>query len=176
MTFLALTGCASENPPPANVQTLPSARDIYSRPESVDRGRLEYDANGKSFPVLMTQPDGYPTQAQANYAFQRSKWVSFQLGDNAQNLDAASVRIFSCRPGGLDGETGRVKIYGGPVVVCATDLLSADAQVLARVPLNFYFYKHVWRVNDPEPSYRPVPWTSKEESPSHSSGWFGNRY
>lgn len=151
----------------------------YLKPAAVDRGRQEYGPDYERFPPIMTRRTGYPTQEQAEAALRLSRWSSAPVGElitkqgikpisvSAEVSDARAdrVRLFACRPGGLDGITGRVRQYRGPVVVCASDLIAADGRVLARIPLNFYYWRQAWRVHDPVPSYRPVPSAAEEPSP-----------
>ena len=158
----------------------------YLEPVAVDRGRQEYGPAYERFPPVMTRRSGYPTQEQADAALRLSRWAtapvrtlitkeggkSISVPVNVPDELADGVRLFACRPGGLDGITGRVRHYRGPVVVCASDLLAADGRVLARVPLNFYYWQSAWRIQDPRPSYKPVPWAAEEPSPpSNSWSW-----
>ncbi len=187
-----LAGCAghaydtsrSAGPGPVPVS------DAYWTPQAVSRSRQEYAPDYGRFPPVMTQRTGYPTGSQANDALRRSQWgavpvrtlvtkegiKTISVPAEAPDGFAAGVRVFACRPGALNGITGRVQSYRGPVVVCASDLLSADGRVLARVPLNFYYWRKAWRVQDPRPSYKPTPWAVYEPSPPKSKGWFGDRY
>ncbi|MER8950508.1 hypothetical protein [Mesorhizobium sp. M0809] len=187
-----LAGCAGRVPDAAHSAPRGhvSATDAYWKPDRVSRSRQEYAPDWGRFPPLITQRTGYPTEAQANNALRRSHWSSvpvrtliteegiktISVPAEAPDTIAAGVRVFACRPGALNGYTGRVQYYDGPVVACASDLLSADGRVLARVPLNFYYWQQAWRVQDPRPSYKSVPWAYQEPSPPKSKGWFGNRY
>ena len=164
----------------------------YLRPASVDRGRQEYHRNYERFPPIMTRRTGYPTQEQAVVALRLSRWGTVPVRtlitkEGVKTISvpvdvpdglAHRVSLFACRPGGLDGITGRVQQFNGPVVVCASDLLAADGRIMARVPLNFYYWQHAWRVQDPRPSYKPVPWAAEEPSPPKSRwDWlWGDRY
>lgn len=173
-----LVGCTTTDGPTAVVAPRLVTR-AYLEPVAVDRGRQEYGPNYERFPPIMTKRTGYPTQEQAEAALRLSRWTSAPIRDfitkvgikpisvSAELTDARAdrVRLFACRPGGLDGITGRVRQYRGPVVVCASDLIASDGRVLARVPLNFYYWRQAWRVHDPVPSYRPVPWAAEEPSP-----------
>jgi hypothetical protein len=179
----ALASCASQPVNDAPV-SLP-ATSAYLAPEQVNRGGQEYGSGYERFPPVMTARTGYPTQNQANAALRLSRWGTVPIrtlvakeGVETIALPAAlpdalahRVRLFACRPGALDGVTGRVRTYRGPVVVCASDLLAADGAVLTRVPLNFYYWQDAWRLQDPRPGYKPVPWVENEPSPSKSSGW-----
>ncbi|MCA3584713.1 MAG: hypothetical protein IOD03_13605, partial [Methylocystis sp.] len=70
---------------------------------------------------------------------------------------AAGVRLFACHPGALDGQTGRMVRYRGPVVLCATEFLDEAVQRLWRAPINFYFHQNAWRKHDPDPPRAPAP-------------------
>lgn len=185
-----LAGCAGRVPDASHSAGPVSVTDSYWKPDRVSRSQQEYAPDLGRFPPVITQRTGYPTEAQANSALRRSHWNSVPvrtlvtkegiktISVPAEALDtiAAGVRVFACRPGALNGYTGRVQHYDGPVVACASDLLSGDGRVLARVPLNFYYWQKAWRVQDPRPSYTSVPWAYQEPSPPKSKGWFGNRY
>lgn len=180
---VTLAGCASQ--PAHDAQISSPATSAYLAPEQVDRGRQEYGSGYERFPPVMTARTGYPTRNQANTALRLSRWGTVPIrtlvtkeGIKTIAIPAAlpdtvvhRVRLFACRPGALDGVTGRVRTYRGPVVVCASDLFGADGAVLARVPLNFYYWQNAWRVQDPRPGYKPVPWVENEPSPPRSSGW-----
>ncbi|UVK48567.1 hypothetical protein BPNPMPFG_007852 (plasmid) [Mesorhizobium sp. AR07] len=163
--------------------------DPYWKPGWVSRSRQEYAPDWGRFPPIVTRRTGYPTEAQANNALRRSRWSTVPVRSltkegiktvsvpaEAPDMIAAGVRVFACRPGALNGYSGRVQYYNGPVVACACDLLSDDGRVLARVPLNFYYWRKAWHVQDPRPSYKSVPWTYQEPSPPKSKGLFGDRY
>ncbi|PZR88495.1 MAG: hypothetical protein DI537_23640 [Stutzerimonas stutzeri] len=180
---VTLAGCASQ--PVTDAQISSPATSVYLAPEQVDRGGQEYGSGYERFPTVMTARTGYPTQNQANTALRLSRWATVPIRalvtkEVIKTIDAPAalpdtvadrVRLFACRPGALDGVTGRVRTYRGPVVVCASDLIGADGAVLARVPLNFYYWQGAWRVQDPRPGYKPVPWVENEPSPPRSSGW-----
>ena len=51
------------------------------------------------------------------------------------SVDAASVRIFACQPGALDGYNGSVTRYRGSVVICSTEFLDGRGQVVRRMPI-----------------------------------------
>jgi hypothetical protein len=180
---VTLAGCASQQVNDTQVSS--PVTSAYLAPEQVDRGGQEYGSGYERFPPVMTARTGYPTQNQANAALRLSRWGTVPIqtivtkeGVKTIDLPAAlpdtvahRVRLFACRPGALDGVTGRVRTYRGPVVVCASDLIGADGAVLARVPLNFYYWQGAWRVQDPRPGYKQVPLVENEPSPPRSSGW-----
>ena len=153
---------------------IPAPRsDTLYAPGEVASGRLQYAGDGQAFAPVMTRRHPYPTEIQASFAFERSRWIgAFQLADAA----GISIRIFACRPGALNGATGRTIASREAVAVCATDILDETGQVLSRLPLNFYYEGHAWRVHDPDPSYAPSRWSNREPSPRRSAGWFGDRY
>ena len=180
---VTFAGCASQQVNDPQVSS--PATSAYLAPEQVDRGGQEYGSGYERFPPVMTARTGYPTQNQANAALRLSRWGTVPIRTlvtkegvrtiavSADLPDALAhrVRLFACRPGALDGVTGRVQTYRGPVVVCASDLIGADGAILARVPLNFYYWQGAWRVQEPRPGYKPVPWVENEPSPPKSSGW-----
>lgn len=180
---VTFAGCASQQVNDTQVSS--PATSAYLAPEQVDRGGQEYGSGYERFPPIMTARTGYPTQNQATAALRLSRWRTVSIRtlvtkEGIKTIDvpaalpdtvADRVRLFACRPGALDGVTGRVRTYRGPVVVCASDLIGADGAVLARVPLNFYYWQGAWRVQDPRPGYKPVPWVENEPSPPRSSGW-----
>ena len=148
-------------------------RDVLYAPSEVTSGRLQYAGDGQPFAPVMTRRHPYPTEIQAVFAFERSRWAEvFQRTDGA----GISIRIFACRPGALNGATGRTIASREAEAVCATDVLDGSGQVLSRVPLNFYYEGHVWRVHNPEPSYAPPRWSNGYPSPHRSAGWFGDHY
>ncbi len=172
-----LAGCTStHDAAPATPRVVTRA---YLEPVAVHRGRQEYGPGHERFPPIMTKRTGFPAQEQADAALRLSRWrevparslitkegvTPISVPAGLPEMRADSVRLFACRPGGLDGLTGRVRQYRGPVVVCASDLIAADGRVLARVPLNFYYWQHASCVQDPVPGYRPVPWAVEEPSP-----------
>lgn len=182
---LAVTLASCTPQPVSDAQISPPATSAYLTPGQVDRGGQEYGFGYERFPPIMTARTGYPTENQANAALRRSRWGAVLLRTlitkegvrtiavPADMPDALAyrVRLFACRPGALDGVTGRVRTYRGAVVVCASDLIGVDGAVLARVPLNFYYWQNAWRVQDPRPGYKPAPWSENEPSPPKSSGW-----
>lgn len=150
----------------------PPASDRLYAPNEVTNGKLQYARDGQPFAPVMTRRHPYPSQAQANFALERSRWNEvFQRGH-----PDVSIRIFACRPGALNGATGRTIASGEAAAVCATDILDGAGQTMGRVPLNFYYADHAWRVHDPDPSYAPPAWSNREPSPPRRTSWFGDRY
>ena len=186
-----LAGCAQTPPIIATLPPSPPRTDRLVTPDSADMAHLHYTSHYETFPPVMTERRAYPTQDEASTAFERSRWSRVQFpttkggapyvitASTADDTDySTSIRLFACKPGALDGITGRVISYRGPVVVCASDLLDAAGGVLAREPLNFYYYRRAWHVQDPEPSYTPARWRNHESSPPNSPWWnpWSDRY
>ena len=184
----ALSGCAAD--PEVHQQTnyisAPPQTDPLYRPQRVIPGRLEYAPDRSTFAPVLTQRFTYPTQPQANYAFQRSQWstVAFQRPTKSAPTDsrivygtsqiATSVALFACKPGAIDSQTGRYVSYRGPVVVCATDFLDEGA-VLYRAPVNFYNRNHAWHMIEQYPPTVPVPWLNPEPSIPRNWNPFGDK-
>ena len=185
---ILLAGCAVSPDalaPLATVSVTP-ARDVLYTPEQVRSGRLEYAPDRSTFAPVLTERSAYPTQPQAQYAFLRSQRPTVRFSNGANDPlqpaalaglsgHAASVKLFACKPGAIDGQTGRLVRYSGPVVVCATDFLDGDGTRLRRAPINFYFDRNVWRMHTPDPPTAPAPWHHPEPSPSRSWNPFGDR-
>lgn len=183
-----IAGCAV--PPDASTSLVTPivtpAHDALYTPEQVRSGRLAYAPDRSTFAPVLTERVAYPTQPQAQDAFLRSQWpeVRFPKAGKGPDLTvvvtgptypAASVRLFACRPGALDGQTGRMVRYRGPVVVCATEFLDEAGTRLWRGPINFYYHQKMWRMQDPAPPTAPVPWLDREPSPARSWYPFGDR-
>lgn len=184
-----LAGCAVQPDAPESLTTpiAASTRDVLYTPDQVRAGRLEYAPDRSTFAPVMTERVAYPTQPQAQNAFLRSQWPAVRFSRIAKgpvqpvafaepSYPATSVRLFACRPGALDGQTGRMVRYRGPVVLCATEFLDGAGQRLWRAPINFYFHGQAWRMHDPDPPTAPVPWLNPEPSPPRSWNPFGDRY
>ena len=172
-----LAGCAVQ-PEPLPLAAAPvtaPARDALYAPAEARAGRLAYAPDRSTFAPVLTERVPYPTQAQAQNAFLRSPWTAVRFASAAEPGHAASVRLFACRPGALDGQTGRMARYSGPVVLCATEFLDEAGQALWRAPINFYFHRHAWRMHDPHPPRVPAPWLYPEPSPARSWNPFGER-
>jgi len=189
---LLVQSCATPPPPaPEPAPPILPARDAYLKPDRVDDGKLQYTDDYATFAPFMARRTGYPTQQQAQYAFQRSQWhgmpfktVRTRYGakvlENVSyqpDFPTTAIRLFACSPGALDGITGRIVKSSHPLVHCATDLLGPNHERLARVPLNFYYTDKQWRLQDPNPSYRAPEWRNREPSPRTSQGrlWFQDR-
>jgi hypothetical protein len=161
-------------------------RDALYTPEHVRSGRLEYAPDRSTFAPVLTERVAYPTQPQAQNAFLRSQWTAVRFSGvtkgpvqpitfDGPSHPTASVRLFACRPGALDGQTGRMVRYRGPVVLCSTEFLDDAGQRLWRAQINFYFHQKAWRMHDPNPPAAPAPWLNPEPSPARSWNPFGDR-
>jgi hypothetical protein len=183
-----LAGCGVQPEPlaPLAGPLVTPARDALYTPEQVRAGRLEYAPDRSTFAPVLTERVAYPTGPQAQNAFLRSQWGAVRFSGvtkgpvqpitfTGPSYPAASVRLFACRPGALDGQTGRMVRYRGPVVLCATDFFDEGGTRLWRAPINFYFHQHAWRMHDPDPPRAPVPWRNPETSPARSWNPFGDR-
>ncbi|MCA3592943.1 MAG: hypothetical protein IOC94_15735 [Methylocystis sp.] len=162
------------------------AREALYTPDQVRAGRLEYAPDRSTFAPVLTERAAYPTQPQAQNAFLRSQWTAVRFSGvvkgpvqsitlTGPSYPAAGVRLFACHPGALDGQTGRMVRYRGPVVLCATEFLDEAVQRLWRAPINFYFHQNAWRMHDPDPPRAPAPWLNPEPSPVRSWNPFGDR-
>jgi hypothetical protein len=166
---LALAACATPSPPLVNALPLP-ARDTLFEPDRVQPGRLAYAPDRSTFAPVLTERFAYPTQIQANNAYRRL------LGDEPVSAQRqTSIWLFGCKPGALDAQTARINRYRGPVVHCATDVLSADGRRLSRETVNFYHYRSVWNMQPVDPPRLPVPWRVRERSPQDPWHWVPGR-
>lgn len=189
LILLSVAGCANQpSPDETGMLATPPMTDALLTPRSNNPARLHYTDTFETFPPIMTEPGSYPTQAQANFAYQRSAWarVSFpvvikglpheEVAAAAQQA-AMAIHLFACGRGSLNGLTGRIESFGsGPVVNCATDFLDENNQVMARRPINFYYYGRAWHMLNPHPSYRQPGWRTYTPSPPHNWNPFGDRY
>jgi hypothetical protein len=163
--------CAATAPQPvhfAGAATPP--HDPLYQADRVRGAALADTPDGTSFGPVLTERFTYPSQAQAQFAFERSRRAvpaiagsrGMPYDHDMASVDAAFVRIFACQPGALDGPTGRVTRYRGPVVLCSTEFLDGQGQVVQgqvvrRMPINYYHHQGVWRMQDPGPRFAPVP-------------------
>jgi hypothetical protein len=159
----------------------PPARDRLLTPREVIPGRLAYADEPDAFAPVLASGVAYPTQAQANYAFQRSR-TSSELSDgdplalsvgDPKGADRAPVRVrlFACRSGGLDDITGRIVPARGRTVHCATDFLDAQDRRLFRETVNFLYERGVWRMAQTAPPKAQAPWVAPEPSPKDYFSW-----
>jgi hypothetical protein len=183
-----LAGCGVQHEAQVSLATpiAAPAREPLYMPDQVRAGRLEYAPDRSTFAPVLTERVAYPTQPQAQNAFLRSQWSAVRFSSVVKgpvlpatfagpSYPAASVRLFACRLGALDGQTGRIVRYRGPVVLCATEFLDEGGTRLWRAPINFYFYNQAWRMHDPNPPAAPAPWLNPEPSPARSWNPFGDR-
>lgn len=169
LMVLALLGCAPQASTIAVVVPPPLATDALYMPARVVPGRLEYAPDRSTFAPVLTERVAYPTQPEANAAYQR--YVALGPSD----LRASSVRLFGCRPGALDPQTARVARSHGPAVLCATDFLDPDGRTIGRRPVNFTYRQHAWVMQPVDPPRSRAPWIGRERSPSDPWGWLPGR-
>ena len=182
--LMLLTGC--QTPPSTQYVTAPPARDTLYTPRQVIPGRLDYAREPDTFAPVLTHRVPYPTQDQANYAFQRDNMASYYptkgpylaraAPSNADRL-ATHVHLFACRPGTLNDTTGRIQPPRGDAVLCATDFYDARGRHLSRETVNYYYVDNVWHMVPTDPPTTPAPWINPERSPSDYFSWlpFGAR-
>lgn len=175
-----LAGCQASSGQYALVTAAP-ARDHLLAPREVVPGRLEYAEEPDVFAPLLTQRLAYPTQVQANDAFQRSllsaeraaggPLVASATDSSPPGRVAVRVRLFACRPGVLNDVTGRVEPARGPVVQCATDFLDAHDRRLLRETVNFSYERGAWRMAETAPPMTRAPWINPEPSSNDYFSW-----
>ncbi len=163
-----LAGCVTPQPPVVASTPIPATDPLY-RPERVEPGRLEYAPDRTTFAPVLTEKFPYPTQSEANDAYRRLK---AQTGDHRGE---DSIWLFGCKPGALDAETARVKRYPGPVVLCAVDFVDPSGRRAARRIANFYYRGWVWNMQLVDPPLAPVPWLTREPSPTDPWSWIPGR-
>jgi hypothetical protein len=144
-------------------------------------GRLAYADEPDAFAPVLANRVAYPTQSQANYAFQRS-WAARERADgdpmtlsvsdpNDSGHGPVRVRHFACRSGALDDITGRIVAPRGRVVHCATDFLDARDRRLFRETVNFFYERGAWRMAETAPPKAQAPWVASESSPKDYFSW-----
>lgn len=168
LIMFVLTGCAQPSGRTAP-EPPPLADSLYS-PANVVPGHLEYAVDRSTFAPVLTERYSYPTQLQANFAYQR-----FMATAPNPHLRATSLALFGCKPGALDEQTSRVTRYRGPVVHCATDFLDANGQRAARRTVNFYYYRSAWNMQMVTPRRAAVRWRNRESSPTDFWWWVPGR-
>lgn len=160
----------------------PPARDALLAPRQVIPGRLEYAEQPDTFAPLLTQRRAFPTETQANFAFQRflASAVPVAGGGPLPGARSASaftdrgavrIRLFACRPGVLNDTTGRIELPRGNEVHCATDFLGARDRRLFRETVNFFYERGAWRMAETAPPLTPAPWINPEPSPKDPFSW-----
>jgi hypothetical protein len=182
LTLLVPTGLAGCEGAPVQygLLSLPPARDQLLAPRQVIPGRLEYAEQPDAFAPLLTQRRAYPTQIQANYAYQRylasqgrsmgGPFVGTRSSVAAERR-ADRIRLFACRPGVLNDTTGRIELPRGNQVHCATDFLDGQDRRLFRETVNFSYEHGAWRMVETAPPMTPAPWINPEPSPKDSFSW-----
>lgn len=182
---LLLSACQSTEPPPYALT--PPARDTLYAPRQVIPGRLEYAQEPDTFAPVLTQRAAYPTQEQANYAFQRDNVAAYYptKGPYVARVDetpasprrAVRVHLFACKPGTLNDVTGRIEPARGLAVHCATDFFNANGERVSRETVNYYYDRDAWRMIATRPPTTPAPWINPERSPTDYFSWlpFGAR-
>ncbi len=180
---LILAGLAGCEAPPAgySLAAQPPTRDLLLTPREVVPGRLEYARQPDTFAPVLTQRVAYPTQEQADYAFERfSMAVETPFSDplvvraaEPHSFDRRAFRIhlFACRPGALNDTTGRIEVVRGHVVHCAIDFLDAQNRRLSRRTVNFTYDRGAWRLAETAPPTAPAPWIDPEPSPKDYFSW-----
>jgi hypothetical protein len=157
----------------------PPARDRLLAPREVIPGRLAYADKPDAFAPVLVNRVAYPTQAQANYAFQGSRASSessegdplpVSIGGDATR-GPVHIRLFACRSGALDDVTGRIKLPRGSVVHCATDFLDAQDRRLFSETVNFFYERGAWRMAETAPLKTQAPWVAPEPSPKDYISW-----
>ena len=175
-----LAGCEAPRAQYASIAEAP-ARDRLLAPREVVPGRLAYADAPDAFAPVRASRVASPTQAQANYAFQRS-WASSEqsdgdplaliVGDPKGSVRGpVRVRVFACGSGSLDDITGRIVTPRGPVVHCATDFLDSQDRRLFRETANFFYERGAWRMAQTAPSQAQAPWIAPESSPKDYFSW-----
>ncbi|BAV52635.1 lipoprotein (plasmid) [Mesorhizobium loti] len=166
-----MAGCAQPIATPAADATLLPATDPLYRPGRIQPGRLEYAPDRSTFAPVLTERFAYPTQPQANDAYRRL----VVRAPGVLRPYPASIWLFGCKPGALDGQTARVTRYRGPVVHCATDFLDPSGHRVGRETANFYYYRSAWNMQTVYPPVTAVPWRTGEHSPTDRWWWVPGR-
>jgi hypothetical protein len=175
-----LAGCEAPRAQYASMAEAP-ARDRLLAPREEVPGRLAYADAPDAFAPVLTSRVAYPTQAQANDAFQRS-WASSEQSDGdplalivgdpkGSDRGPVRVRLFACRSGGLDDITGRIVPTRGRGVHCATDFVDAQDRRLFRETVNFFYERGAWRMAQTAPPQAQAPWIAPESSPKDYFSW-----
>ena len=180
LIIACLTGC-EVSPLQYSVAVSPPARDPLLTPHEVVPGRLEYARPPDTFAPVLTQRVAYPTQDQANYAFERFSMAAENPFGDRLVIHAADplpsgrgvvrIRLFACRPGALNDTTARIEAVRGHVVHCATDFLNAQDRPLSRKTVNFTYEHGAWRMAETAPPTAPAMWINPEPSPKDYFSW-----
>ena len=182
----ALAGCETR-PAPAAYVTPPIATDRLYTPREAKPGRLEYAQEPDTFAPILTHRVAYPTQDQANSAFDRENMTEYYPTKGPyviratdplpSDRRAASVHLFACQPGVLNSITARIDPARGHAVHCATDFLDGQGRRLSRETVNYYYYASAWHMRGTDAPTTPAPWINPERSPTDYFSWlpFGKR-
>ena len=175
-----LSGC--ETPPPAALVAPPPVCDRLYTPAEITPGRLQYAREPDAFAPVLTDRVAYPTQEQANNAFDRDNMASSYPTKGPYVIRASdplpaehramSLRLFACKPGVLNSVTGRIVDPRGKAVHCATDFLDGQGRRLSRETVNFYYAAGAWRMLETNAPSTPAAWINPERSPSDPFSWF----
>jgi hypothetical protein len=175
-----LSGC--ETPPPAALVAPPSVRDRLYTPAEIAPGRLQYAHEPDAFAPVLIDRVAYPTQEQANNAFDRDNLATYyptkgpyvvRASDRfPTDRRATSLRLFGCKPGVLNSVTGRIVEGQSHAVHCATDFLDGQGRRLSRETVNFYYAEGAWRMLETNAPTTPAAWINPERSPSDPFSWF----
>lgn len=166
--IMALSCCSARTP--TALESAPALYDPLYRPDAVRPGHLEYAPDRSTFAPILTQRFPYPTQSEANAAYRRLLQAA-----RPNPRYPASLRLFGCGPGALDGQTARIRQYDRPVVHCATDFFDAAGDRLRRETANFSYYAGAWHMRPVYPPRTTVPWRSHEHSPKDFWRWLPGR-
>jgi len=189
----ALAGCASVSPSPARLEpAAPPRYDALYTPGFPVPGHLEYSPDRDTFAPILTDRVAYPTQGEANNAFARAisrpglYVITFETALSAEYptwsggeaKTPASLHLFACAPGALNDQTGRIELYRGHVVHCATDFSGSDGARLFRATANFYYADRAWSMVVTHPPMTRASWLASEHSPHDAWWWvpFRGRY
>jgi len=183
LTLLISVGLAGCEWPPAQYARLssPPARDPLFAPTQVIPGHLEYAEQPDTFAPLLTERRAYPTQTQANYAYQRFLGSGGRTTLNhplfvsstaaATDRSAVRIRLFACRAGALNDTTGRIERARSYEIHCAADFLDPQDSYLFRKIVNFSYERGAWRMAGTAPPMAPAPWINPEPAPSDFLSW-----
>ena len=174
-----LSGCET---PPAALVAPPPVRDWLFTPAEITPGRLQYAREPDAFAPVLTDRVAYPTQEQANNAFDRENMAAYyptkgpyviRASDPLRtDRRAATIRLFACKPGVLNSVTARIVEGQSHAVHCATDFLDGQGRRLSRETVNFYYSAGAWRMLETKAPTMPAAWINPERSPSDTFSWF----
>lgn len=161
MLTVLLASCAQPQPVSLVAEGRPTSDALY-RADPVRPGRLAYAPDRATFAPMLTEAYTYPTQPQAEQAWQRASLNRMEV--MARNDGPPGIRLFGCKPGALDSLTGRITRYRGPVVHCAADVAMASGLPPRRETVNFYYHGGAWSLLMTDAPRAPVAWLNREKS------------